>query len=251
MSTKQNYVAQLEFILARMSAISFSSLSQPIRGMEPSRELINWGIRVYVYSCLAHVRELLRSYALLLADGRVPACFVIARSVIELGAHAYYVHKHTSQYLKASDIPRAWQFLYEVSVGSRHMREYGLKNLGLESESEDFPLNPHIAKVIAAFDEYGNRGLSSEEYSFLSEFAHPSIGAFDGYREIDGKSRAYVFPDPAPVLQQDPRVGSVLIAAIAACQFCNLLLRVSGDNVTSGELKRLLSDFLVSVGGSK
>jgi hypothetical protein len=204
---------------------------------------VNWAIRAYVYSNLSHFRELLRSYLLLLANKRIPACFVIARSLFELGAHSYYVHKHASQYIDSSDLNQAWTFLFEVGAGSRHMRDYGLKDLGLPEES-DFPQGPHIAKAIAAFDEYGNLKLSKEEYSFLSEFAHPSVGAFSGYREIDQQAFSFIFPEPPPILKDDPRIGSVLIAATTNCQCSAKLLTFSEDQVIKERLIKLLGDFL-------
>ena len=158
-----------------------------------------------------------------MANERIPASFVIARSIFELGAHAYYVDKHTAQYLASSNVGQAWTFLFEVNVGSRHMRDYGLKDIGMEA-AEDHPVNPHISKAIAAFDEYGGLRMSREAYSFLSEFAHPSVGAFDGYREIDEQTWNYVFPWPPPILKKDPELESVLISAVNVSQFCNSLL---------------------------
>jgi hypothetical protein len=242
---RDDEVGQLKFFLSRMSAVRFPGLQRPPErpGQPPSRDLVNWAIRAYVYSSLCHFRELLRSYLLLLANTRVPGCFVIARSLFELGAHSYYVHKHASQYIQSSDLNQAWTFLFEIGVGSRHMRDYGLKDLGM-SDATEFPLSPHIAKAIAAFDEYGNLKLSKEEYSFLSEFAHPSVGAFSGYREIDEQESRFVFPEPAPILKNDPRSGSVLIAATTTCQYSGHLLSLSGDAAIGEELTKLLGDFL-------
>jgi len=125
--------------------------------------------------------------------------------------HTLRTKANDIQYLKLPDLDQAWTILYEVSIGSRHMRDYGLKDLGVQHDSEDYSLRPHISKAVAAFDEYGGLKMSREEYSFLSEFAHPSVGAFSGYREIDEQTWSFVFPEPAPILKSDPRLGSVLI----------------------------------------
>jgi hypothetical protein len=182
------------------------------------------------------------------ANKRIPACFVIARSLFELGAHAYYVDKHVAQHLGSSDLGQAWKFLFEVSAGSRHMRAYGLKDIGREDIAETFPVSPHISKAIAAFDEYGGLKMSREGYSFLSGFAHPSMVAFEGYTEIDKRTGSYLFPQPPPILKGDPQLESVLISAVSVSQFCNSLLAQSGETTIAAELRTLLTDFLAREG---
>jgi len=149
----------------------------------PTAELLTWAVKVYSYSALCQFRELLRA-TLLLVDARdLSAVFLCCRGLFELAAHAYYVKKHVLQYLKADNLELAWQFLFEINLGSRAMRE----KQKAQGDEPDYPEGPHIAKVMACFNEYFPNGhkekQATETYSSLSEFSHPNCFAFINHFE--------------------------------------------------------------------
>jgi hypothetical protein len=79
----------------------------------------------------------------------------------------------------------AWQFLFEINIGSRDMRE----KQKAQGDAPDFPEGPHIAKVMACFNEYFPSGQkekpATETYSSLSEFSHPNCFAFINHFEYE------------------------------------------------------------------
>ena len=97
---------------------------------------MSWAIRVYFYSALRQFRDLLRATLLLVDRDLISAVFFCCRGLFELAAHAYYVKKHILQHRKANDLKSAWEFLFEINLGSRDMRE---KQKAQEGSGPDFP----------------------------------------------------------------------------------------------------------------
>jgi len=64
------------------------------------------------------------------------------------------------QHLKNGNLASAWQFLFEINMGSRHMRAKQ-KAQGTEP---DYPEAPHISKVMACFNEYLPNGHEETGY---------------------------------------------------------------------------------------
>jgi hypothetical protein len=66
-------------------------------------------------------------------------------------AHAYYVKKHALQYLAKKNSQATWDFMLGINQGSRYRKE--------KKETQGLPAielaeGPHVAKVMACFDEY-------------------------------------------------------------------------------------------------
>lgn len=123
-------VRVLESALRRLEGIVFPDLPRPAvpPKASPTADLVNWSIRMYCSCLLAHFREMLRSLLLLTRESHIPAVFAVSRCLFEMGAQGYYVGKHVLQYLRAGDLQAAWDFLLEINMGSRYMREeYGGK----------------------------------------------------------------------------------------------------------------------------
>jgi hypothetical protein len=157
----------------------------PVPHGEPvTHELLTWAVKVYFYSAFCQFRELLRATLLLVDADHVSAVFFCCRGLFELTAHAYYVKKHVLQYLDANNLELAWQFLFDINLGSRDMREKQKKD---QSSEPDYPEGPHIAKVMNCFNEYfPNRQKekqATKTYSSLSEFSHPNSFAFINHFE--------------------------------------------------------------------
>jgi hypothetical protein len=175
----------LNFALQQLDTITPPDLPRPAVPYQapPTQELLAWAIRVYFYSTFCQFRELLRATLTLVNADLVPGVFLCSRGLFELAAHAYYVKKHVLQHLENNDFKAVWQFLYEVNLGSREMRDVQKDQSG----ESDYPEGPHIAKVMACFNEYFKNGhkekVATKTYSGLSEFSHPNCYAFINHFE--------------------------------------------------------------------
>ena len=176
---------ELELALHELDTVTIPELVRPAVAHfdPPTDELVIWAVKVYIYSALCQFRELLRATLTLVDEGHISAVFFCCRGLFELAAHAYYVKKHVLQYMKVKNLGLAWQFLFEVNLGSRDMRE---KQMAQSGEAI-YPEGPHIAKVMACFNEYFPNGhkakQATETYSSLSEFSHPNCFAFINHFE--------------------------------------------------------------------
>jgi hypothetical protein len=163
--------------------------------------------------------------------GHIPAAFVIARCLFEMGAHAYYVHKHVDQYLKEDDMETAWKFLSDINMGNLYMREKAKQN----DPDDDFPIPRHIGKIIRCFDEF-IKGEATATYSFLSEFSHPNMAALSHYYKMELLSPPEVavveFVEP----KRDPLAAPLLetsVSLVALLVFVSKLLRDTGETAIS------------------
>lgn len=141
------------------------------------------GAKLYCFSMLSHFRELLNSLIVLSKAGHVPAVFILARCLYEIGAHYYYVQKHFKQYRNAKNAKEGWKFMESINMGSLYM-----KQKGATSSSGPF-LNPRdIGKIIRCFGEWPDKkrkGDAYEDYSYLSEFTHPNMAALSHYYKLE------------------------------------------------------------------
>jgi hypothetical protein len=123
----EQIVAQIRRLAEDLSNLNFPNLYRPQPTSEGAvtPDLIYWAIRFYCYSVLSHFREMIRSFLFLGDNGYVPAGFMVLRCLFEIGAHAYYVHKHVVQFLNSGDVWSRWTFLYEINMGSFYIRSSG------------------------------------------------------------------------------------------------------------------------------
>jgi hypothetical protein len=100
---------------------------------------------------------------------------------------------------------------------------------------EELPEGPHIAKVMACFNEYFGSGSTeaTENYSFLSEFCHPNSFAFTNHLEVEdpraGTNSAkvtFIRPGRDVCIQVMP---GVLYACMPVLFSMDALLRRIGD----------------------
>ncbi len=235
--------SQIDAASGHLNRIQLPELQRPAVGhkQEPTLELVNWASQMYCFSLLAYFREMLRSFLDLVRDSLVPASFVVARCLFEMAAHAHYTHKHGVQYLDANDLQAAWDFLVEINMGSRYMREeYGDQ----PADWPPFAAPREIAKVIRCFDEW-SEGKATTEYSFLSEFAHPNMAAFSHYYIIDPNEVGFAvvrFIDP-------PRNNSavpwplVSISLVACLHFALRFLQRVGEKEIASQIETIFVEF--------
>ncbi len=222
---------ELTLALQKLDAIAIPELVRPPvpHDAPPTDGLVTWAVKVYFYSALCQFREILRATLLLVDADHISALFFCCRGLFELAAHAYYVKKHVLQYLEAKNLELAWQFLVEINLGSRDMREKQ-KAQGTEP---DYPEGPHIAKVMACFNEYFPNGhkekQATETYSSLSEFSHPNCFAFINHFEWETDLR-----NMPKVTFGRPSRNLLTLCLPAACMAVMSFLHSTGELV--GEL---------------
>ncbi len=241
-------VEELRATVVALDAIQTPELVRPdLPGGKPvTEELAHWSIRIYAYSILCQFREMLRSTLLLFDAGEVPAVFLCCRALFEMGAHAYYVKKHAFQHLDKKDFEATWKFLVDINAGSRYIRE---KQEALGA-NPPFGESPHIAKVIACFNEYFEEARkekpATDDYSFLSEFCHPNSFAFtthiDWQEPKSGVAIRVKFAKPSPeiCIQALP---SALISCMALLTSTDKLLSRTGDQAfakAAGEFAKIV-----------
>jgi hypothetical protein len=236
--------SELTLALRRLHALTTPELVRPPvpHGDSPTGELVTWAVKVYFYSALCQFRELLRATLLLVDADHVSAVFFCCRGLFELAAHSYYVKKHVLQYLKADNLGLAWQFLFDVNLGSRDMREKQ-KSHGVEP---DYPEGPHVAKVMACFNEYFPNGYkekqATETYSSLSEFSHPNCFAFINHFEWETDLR-----DMPKVTFGRPSRNLLTLCLPASCIAVMSFLHSTGELVGalgSGELFKTITEII-------
>jgi hypothetical protein len=229
----EKVVAQTRRLSGELSKLNFPNLLRPQPTSEGvvTLDLIYWAVRFYVYSVLSHFREMIRSFLFLGDDDYVPAAFVILRCLFEIGAQTYYVHKHLIQFLNASDLWSAWNFLYEINMGSLYIRT--------GKNGTDYPRPRHIGKVVRSFDEWGH----ATDYKFLSEFAHPNMGAFSQYYQFVKRDSEEIeicfsrnFSDDA-----FPDMSKEFVTTL---HFCLELLNLTGETESAGPLKEILLGYV-------
>lgn len=228
---------KLENALQQLLQIAFPELQRPaVKGQDdPTEELVKWSARMYCYSLISHFREMLGSFIWAAKHGLIPASFVIGRCLFEMAAHAYYVHKHCVQYADKSDWGAAWDFLQDINMGSRYMRE--------EYGEENYEATPReIAKIIRCFDEWIARGRATTEYSFLSEFAHPNMAALSHYYRIDqGPSGLALVTFSAPNRNVGTAPWPQASLSFTAClHFALKMLERMNDGVVADQVKAVL-----------
>jgi hypothetical protein len=221
---------------------SFPNLRRPsIPPHQPAtQELVNWGAKVYCFSWLRHFSTLVNGIITLRDAGNAPSALVVARSVFELGAHAYYVKKHLKQHIDAKNLDAAWKFLTPIAIGSRYINEYHPEG------SEMFPPPAHISKAIAAFVEVMPENVR-EDYSFLSEYCHPNMLAFlQYYRWLNPYEIGFVDHEPQGIF------GSTAAACIMGLMAIQETLGIVDEKVVAVSLRKLFQSVVEqAAGGSK
>ena len=240
--TKRSRLSTLKLVSRNLQGLRFVTLSRPQvpYGDPPTMELIDWVTKLYCFSVLCHFRALLKSLVLLTEAKHAPAVFIIARSLYEIGAHSYYVQKHIKQYRQAKNAGQAWKFMESVNMGSLYMNQKS----ATASPSRPFPEPRDIGKIIRCFDEWPQNkrpGHASETYSYLSEFAHPNMAAFEHYYEMasTGDNIFVRFINPNVVVKEP--LGNVTIAVAAMLYNVSELLDLLGENALAEKLNHSLN----------
>ena len=246
-STCERYLPALKAVSSSLAKLTFSPLRRPsvLKDNAPTQEIIQWAVHLYCFSVLSHYREMLRTFLSLTGLGAVPAAFVISRCLFEMGAHSYYVHKHVTQYLGPGDLKSVWGFLKEINMGNLYMKGKGVGEKNNDA-TRDFPLPRDIGKIVRCFNEVA-AGRAVETYSYLSEFAHPNMAAFNHYYKMEALKDQIMqveFIEP-PRDSFDAPLAEVAIST-AVLDFTLKLLITTRENNVSSQITQILNNFFDS-----
>ncbi len=170
---------------------------------DPTEELACWGVTIYAYSSIAHLRRILAGLSLLADIGNAPAAEVLTRHVFEWAAHACYAESTLKQLFEKSNWTAAFELLLQIDGGKLWIKNHGGK-YGADDLQRETPKPLHVMKLVKAYNEYQTdiygEGDALDAYGFLSEHSHPNGACFLHYRELSGDEARFVDPTPS-----DPR----------------------------------------------
>lgn len=242
-------IVPFEDCVSRLYALSFPALKRPPACHEMSLDEVAWATDVYTFCLLAHLRQLLESFALLVRQGHAPTTFFVGRALFELAGQAMHVANGLRSALGAGDNRAAWDLLHSATMGSRTMRERGLS--GADGAAWAAPV--HVMDAVRAFAEFfpgatrREREREAEEmYGHLCEFCHPNVGALTQYGLFEERGgRAFFFLRWSP--DGKPPVNEVAIATATALVGATELLGMFGNQPTiAAQVVRAREAFLES-----
>ena len=194
-------VAPARFIGEALDNIQFPTLSRPpVPPNAPStRELVEWGVKNFAYSLLAHVRTVLRGTLMLADAGIEPAVIVLCRHLYEWNMQTSYAYVTFKKHLEADDYAAAWEFFLRIREGNNWVKEHGTKYVS-ELPTKDFESSIRLKHFAKAYKEYRTQEFGSEsvddDYSYLSERSHPNGFCLQPYLKIDFPNDVSVPADP-------------------------------------------------------
>jgi hypothetical protein len=231
----------LSIATENLQKIALPPLIRPPAGKddEPTEQLIEWGIKYYAYSVLAHLRMVLQGVVLLAKAENIPTTFFACRNVFEWAAHACYMSRNLSNYVTKKEWGRAWKLLTMGAMGNRWIKDHGAKyepTVALDGVPD--PLS--VANIVAAYDEwerqqYG-KGDAKDNYGLLSEYSHPNSACIQQYHEYAPPEVRFITPSTGSPL---PVVNWCLIELL---MFLEELLRISKEQAVRGQVASLLKE---------
>jgi hypothetical protein len=235
-------IKTLKIVLDNLSVIDLPSLPRPPVRRDEARtnELIEWGIRMYVYSLILHLRKVLSGLVQLGESGNIAASAPVSRHVFEWAAVSCVLASELRKQLEQHDYDGAWKLLTQIATGSHWVRKHGTK----------YPVNPPIASLAASVDpiyvpqavkEYeayqaknGMEAEAIESYSFLCDFAHANAACLLRYQEYKGAVTQFIDPDQNPGAESFlPFVNRCLIDLLT---FLHELLGLAADNTVQPKI---------------
>jgi hypothetical protein len=230
-TSKQSHSLELLRLMAEgLKQISIPRLDRPrvLPHEPPTSELVNWGIQAYCLPWIRHFGVLISGIVTLSDTNNKAAVRIVGRSSFELCAHIYYVKKHLKQYLDRKDLSAAWEFLLPISTGSRYINEL------IPDESALFPEGPHISKAVNCFKEVMPKD-SHEDYSYLSEYCHPNMMAFQQHYQ-------WTTPDTIEFVDAVPfgAFGAIASSAILGLMIADELLGLGNERDIRTIIRELL-----------
>jgi hypothetical protein len=249
---RENDATQFDKCAAKLHALEFPVLVRPAVpfGSPVTAELVAWAIDVYVFCFVAHFRQLIESYALLLRHMHWPTTFFVGRGLFELAGHAMLVIHKVRAALKANDLTTAWSVLDAANMGNREMHRRGVKTSADTEWREPLHVMDDVraAGALLPGDARATREAEAVEmYDYLCEFCHPNMGAFMQYcvfEERGGTTLMRLRPSPGDVIA----IHEARIAVTLGLNGAAELLRIYDrhDDLAT-RLRAACDDFMVRI----
>jgi hypothetical protein len=230
-----------------LRGITLPALVRPPVGPhdEPTHELVCWGVQSYVYSSIAHLRNILDGLTKVAASGNRPVVLVIGRHVYEWTANACYMRQEFEKHLRQNDLKSAWELFLEFDTGNTWIKNHGTKYLP-EVDNDDVPKTPRVNKMVKAYSAYQLKARGNDtaenDYGYLSEHSHANGMCFLDYRRLDGPELTFVEAESRYDL---PGVLEICTTewVLFACQ----LLGLAQESAVRNELVKILHSVAESV----
>jgi hypothetical protein len=234
-TTPDDFAEALDACARRLHALTFPVLIAPRQPMEdiPTAEHVEWAVHVYIWCLVAHARQLIESYALLLRLGHRPTTFFVGRGLFELAGHATLVAREVREAVGRGDFKTAWTWLEAANMGNREMCERGIKT----TDGKDWTEPIHVMDDVRAIGDFlsGSRkereAQALELYDVLAEFCHPNMGAFMQYCQFEDRAEGIYMRlrySPADYVA----IPEVSIAISLALHAATTLLGIHGRHPT-------------------
>lgn len=222
----------LEIGAEGLSNIALPALNRPpVKPNEnPTEELVQWGIKVYVYSVIAHVRTILNGLLVLGKSGNIPASEILSRHMFEWTAHACYMSQKITEFAQQKNWRGAWELLTRAATGNYWAKQHGTKYAPSNASiPTGLPNSLRVPDLIEAYEKYQVRQLghadAKDTYSLLCEFSHPNSTCLQHYHSYKGAE--LTFSDPDPEASTLPVVNWCIIDLL---MFLQALLALAQDN---------------------
>lgn len=183
-------LAPAKFIGQALDKAKIPALSRPeVPPNAPAtKELVEWGVKKFEYSLLAHVRAMLRGTLLLADAGIEAAVIVLCRHLYEWNMQTAYVYVTVKAHLESVDYQAAWEFFLRTSGGNNWVKRHGTRYVP-EFPATEVEGSIRLKHAVKAYKQYRAQKFGSEsvddDYSYLSERSHPNGFCLQPYMKID------------------------------------------------------------------
>jgi hypothetical protein len=178
----------LSIVAEGLRNITLPALKRPPVGPKepPTKELVQWGIKLYVYALISHVRTVLDALVQLSESENITAIQILSRNLFEWTAHACYSSRKLKKLMDAQDWQGAWELLSRVATGNYWAKKHGSKYAPASTTVPiDVPNSVRVGDLIEAYEGYEveqlRRADAKDTYSLLSEFSHPNSACLQHY----------------------------------------------------------------------
>ena len=239
----------LSIVAERLRNIALPALRRPMVGPKepPTKELVQWGIKVYAFALISHVRTVLDALVKLSESENITAAQILSRNLFEWTAHACYSLRRLKQMMEAQNWQDAWELLSKVATGNYWAKKHGSKYAPTSTTVPiDVPNSVRVGDLIEAYEEHGverhRRANAKDTYSLLSEFSHPNSACLQHYYDWQTSQGIEVtFCKPDPESSTLPVVNWCMIDLM---MFLLPLLGLAADNQVAPSITSILKEIV-------
>lgn len=217
-----------------------------------SEELVQWGICVYAYSVVAHLKKILAGLVQLAEAENVAASAPLCRHVFEWAAVSCSLSSKLPEQIRQSDWQGAWILLTQVATASFWVQKYGQKYAGNSADitavaATEKPI--YVPQAVADYEDYQKQHLNETEaletYSFLCDFSHANPVCLARYYTYEENGALIRFADPDKAAPRESFLPFVNRCLIDLLTFLYRLLDMAKEKEIRGKiltaLKQLVS----------